>query len=160
MAHAAAIDDVGHLHARSQLVRLHVHGEDADLALLHVGGDDVGQRGQRPRREVFEDERLARRRRPVVDLVDQAGGDVFAFAVGDDGDALVRLDVEADANRVAGAGEQFGVDGFRYQRSAFPVHSMADGRAVAAGRTLQSFSGFRDHVFDDLFGDRWFPQTP
>ena len=83
VAHPAAIDDVGHLHARVQLVRLDVHGEDADLALLHVGRDDRGQAGERPGRDVFEDER-AIRRADRFDLVDQAGGDVLARAVGDD----------------------------------------------------------------------------
>ncbi len=33
MAHLPAIDDVGELHARAELVALHVHGQDADLAL-------------------------------------------------------------------------------------------------------------------------------
>ena len=32
--------------------------------------------------------------------MDQRRGDVLAFAIGHDGDAFVRLDVEADANRI------------------------------------------------------------
>ena len=105
VAHLAAIDDVGELHARAQLVALHVHGEDADLALLHVVGDRRRQVDERPRRDVFEDERLVGRA-DLLDLVDQAGGDVLAVAIGDHRDALVRLHVEADANGVARAGRR------------------------------------------------------
>src|SRR5689334_24453082 len=86
-----------------------MHGEDADLALLHVVSDDLRQAGQRPRRDIFQDERLVRRA-DLLDLVDQAGGDVFAIPIGDHGDALVRLNVEADPDGVARAGSQFLVE--------------------------------------------------
>ena len=46
----------------------------------------------------------------LLDLVHQAGRDVFAIAIGDDGDAFVRLNVEADANGVARAWSEFLVE--------------------------------------------------
>ena len=66
----------------------------------------VRQVDERPRRDVFEHERLVGRA-DLLDLVHQAGGDVLAVAIGDHRHALVRLDVEADANRVARAGRKF-----------------------------------------------------
>ena len=91
---------------------LHVHGEDADLALFHVVGDHRRQVGERPRRDVFENERLVGRA-DRLDLVHEAGGDVLAVAIGDHRHAFVRLNVEADANRVARAGGEFGVESGR-----------------------------------------------
>ena len=88
-----------------QLVALHVHGEDADLALFHVRGNRLRQIDKRPFGDLFEDERLVRRA-DLLDLVHQAGGDVFAVAIGNHRHALVRLDVEADANRIARAGSK------------------------------------------------------
>ncbi len=61
VAHLAAVDDVGHLHARLQFVALRVHGEDADLAGLHVVGDRGGKIGQRTRRQILQHEGLERR---------------------------------------------------------------------------------------------------
>ena len=63
--HAPAIDDVGQLHAGAELVRLHVHGEDADVAPLHVRGDRRAAGSvERPRRDVLEHERAYTARRP------------------------------------------------------------------------------------------------
>ena len=45
-------------------LRLHPHGEDADVAGLHVFGDLVRQAGQRARREIFQHEGLEGRSRP------------------------------------------------------------------------------------------------
>ena len=73
---------------------------------LHVVGDRRGQVDERPLRDVFEDERVVGRA-DLLDLVHQAGGDVVAVAIGDHRDALVRLHVEADANRVARARGEF-----------------------------------------------------
>ena len=73
-------------------------------------GDHLRQIDERPLGDVFEDERLVGRA-DLLDLVDQAGGDVFAVAIGNHRDALVRLHVEADANRVARAGGEFLVEG-------------------------------------------------
>ena len=109
VAHLAAIDDVGELHARAQLVALHVHGQDADLAPLHVLGDRRRQVAQRPLGDLLEDERLVGRA-DLLDLVDQAGRDVLAIAIGNHRHALVRLDVEADADRIPGARRQAGIE--------------------------------------------------
>ena len=68
-----------------------------------------GRSDERPRRDVFEHERVVGRA-DLLDLVHQAGGDVLAVAIGDHRDALVRLDVEADANRIARAGGEFLVE--------------------------------------------------
>ena len=102
-----------------QLVALHVHGQDADLALFHVVGDRRRQVDERPLRDVFEDERLVGRA-DLLDLVHQAGGDVFAVAIGDHRDALVRLHVEADANGVARAGREFLVEGGQHLCNSNP----------------------------------------
>ena len=56
VAHAAAVDDVGHLHARVELVGLHLHGEDGDLRGFHVCEDGGRHVGERARGEIFEDE--------------------------------------------------------------------------------------------------------
>ena len=114
MAHLAAIDDVGELHARAELVALHVHGQDADLALFHVFGDRRRQVDERPLRDVFEDERVVGRA-DLLDLVHQAGGNVRAFAIGDHRDAFVRLHIEADANRVARAGGEFLIESSQHR---------------------------------------------
>ena len=105
MAHLAAVDDVGELHARAELVALHVHGQDADLALLHVVGDRLGQIDQRPWRDIFENKRLVGRA-DTLDFVHQARGNVFAVAIGNHRHAFVRLDVEADANRITRTGSK------------------------------------------------------
>src|SRR6266851_2503703 len=42
VAHAAAVDDVGHLHAAVELVGLDGDGEDADLRRFHIGEDRGG----------------------------------------------------------------------------------------------------------------------
>jgi hypothetical protein len=67
-------------------------------AAITAGRSSSGQPG-----DVFEDERFVRRA-DGLDLVRQAGGDVFALAIGDERDALVRLNVEAHANGIARAG--------------------------------------------------------
>ena len=95
----------GHLHARAELVGLGPGGEDADLAFLQVFGDDWRQRGERPRRDLLEHE-PAVRRAEELDFVRQRVADLGAGFIGDERHALVRLNGEADANRIAGAGEQ------------------------------------------------------
>ncbi len=109
MAHLAAIDDVGHLHARLQLVALHLDGEDGDVAGLHVLGDLTRQVGQRARRQVFQHERLEGRAQ-LLQLGGDAGGDLATFVVGDDRDLLRRLDAEAGIDRVVGARRELGIE--------------------------------------------------
>ena len=74
VAHVAAVDDVGHLHARVQFVGLDLDGEDGDLGGLHVGEDGGGHVGERARGQVFEDEGV-----PAAaarfELVRKGGGD-------------------------------------------------------------------------------------
>ena len=77
-----------------------MHGEDADLTALHVVGDDGGECRERALGEVLQNERSVVRA-DLLDLVNQAGRDLLAGPIGDDGDALGRLDGETDANRVA-----------------------------------------------------------
>ena len=89
VAHAAAIDDVGHLHARLQLVLLHSDGEDADVAGLHVVGDFAGQAGERASRDFFQHERFEWGP-DLGQLLYDAGGDLAVGRVGDDGDFLAR----------------------------------------------------------------------
>ena len=47
----------------------------------------------------------------LLDLGLEGGGDVAGRLVGDDGDALVRLEAQAIADGVARAGDQLGIDG-------------------------------------------------
>ena len=73
--------------------------------VLHVFDDHRRQVDERPRRHFFENERLVRRAH-FLDLVDEAGGDLFAVAIGHHRHPLVRLNVEADADRVSRAGNE------------------------------------------------------
>ena len=56
VTHAAAVDDVGHLHARVELVGLHLHGEDGHLRSFHVFDDGSRHIDERAWCEIFEDE--------------------------------------------------------------------------------------------------------
>lgn len=100
VAHAAAIDDVGHLHAAVKLVGLDFDGEDADLRGLHVFEDGGGQIDERTGREGFEDEGVPGAA-DLVQLRDKGGGDGEAALVGDEGDLLVWLDTQAGRDGVA-----------------------------------------------------------
>ena len=55
VAHAAAVHDVGHLHAAVQLVGLDLDGEDTDLRGLHVFEDDSGHLGKGSRCDGLQD---------------------------------------------------------------------------------------------------------
>ena len=59
------------------------------------------------------------RRADLIDLVHEAGGDVGALAIGDERDALVRLHVEAHADGVARAREEFRVHSLRNHTTSF-----------------------------------------
>jgi hypothetical protein len=85
-----------------------VHGENADLALLHRRGDRRRQANQWPRRDVFEHEGRVRRA-DIFDLVHEAGRNLLALAIGDDGHAFRWLHGQTDANRVARAWAEFAI---------------------------------------------------
>ena len=84
VAHLAAVDHVGHLHAGAEFVGLGLHGENADFARLHVveyvrracprGGAGPGLRGSMLRGETG-----------AVQFGCERGGDFGAGVVGDEG---------------------------------------------------------------------------
>ena len=114
VTHAATIHDVGHLHARAELVGLHLHGEDGNLRCFHVGEDGGGHVGERTRREVFKDEGIEGAA-AFGELGSDGGGDGFGDAVGDEGDFLVGLNAQTSEDGGSGAGDEFGGIGLRKQ---------------------------------------------
>jgi len=112
MAHAAAVDDIGHLHARAQLVGLNLNSKDGDGRGFHVIEDGGGHVGERARREVFENEGVERAA-AVSQLRCDGSGDGFRDAVGDEGDLLVGLDAQTSKDGGAGSWSEFGGEGLR-----------------------------------------------
>ena len=107
VAHAAAVDDVGHLHAGAQLVGLDLDGEDADLRGLHVGEDFGGHFGERARGDVFEDVGVPLAA-DAVELAGERGGDGEAALVGNEGDLLRGLNAQTGGDGVVRAGNELG----------------------------------------------------
>ena len=97
VAHVAAVDDVGHLHARVEFVGLDLDGEDRDLRGLHVGEDGGGHVDERARGQVFEDEGIPRAA-ALGQLRGQGSGNRLRGTVGDQRDLLRRLDAQAGGN--------------------------------------------------------------
>jgi len=114
VAHATAVDDVGHLHAGAQLVLLNLHGEDGHGRSFHVIEDCGGHVGEGARRKVFEDEGVEGAG-TFLQLGSDGGGDGFSDAVGDEGDFFVGLDAEAGEDGGAGAGRELRGKGLREQ---------------------------------------------
>ncbi len=110
VTHAAAVDDVGHLHAAMQLVGLDFDGEDADLRGLHVVEDGRRKIDEWAGGEGFEDEGVPGAT-DAVEFRDERGGDGEAALVGDEGDLFVGLDAQAGGDRVASAGGELGGEG-------------------------------------------------
>ena len=107
VAHVAAIDDVGHLHAGVELVGLHLDGEDGDLRGFHVGEDGGGHIGERARGQIFEDEGVPGAA-ALGQLRGERGGDGLGGAVGDERDLFARIDAQAGGDGRARAGNEFG----------------------------------------------------
>ena len=107
VAHATAVDDVGHLHAGVELVGLDLHGEDGDLRGLHVGEDGGGHVNERARGEVFKGEGV-----PLAielgKLLGNGRGDGFGDAIGDEGDLFGGRDAQAGGDGGTGAGDELG----------------------------------------------------
>ena len=140
VAHAAAIDDVGHLHARVQFVGLDLDGEDGDGGGFHVFEDCGGHVSKRARREVFEDEGVEGAA-ALFQLRSDGGGDGLGDAVGDERDLLVGLDAEAGEDGGAGAGDEFSGEGLREQvRSG--CGKACDDRAPMLGCACRQRRGF------------------
>ncbi len=110
VAHAPAIHDIGHLHARFQLVALYIHRKNADLAGLHVVGDFPRKTGERAFGDFLEDKGLERRT-DFDQFLRDAGGDLAAGQVGDDRDLFLGLNPQAGIHRVVGARRELGVEG-------------------------------------------------
>ena len=107
VAHVAAVDDVGHLHARVELVGLHLDGEDGDLRGFHVGEDGGGHVDERARGQVFEHEGVPGAA-ALGQLRAEGGGDGLGGAVGDERDLFGGLDAQAGGDGRARAGNEFG----------------------------------------------------
>jgi len=106
VAHAAAIDDIGHLHARVEFVGLHLHGKDGDRRGFHVFEDGGRHVCEGALGEVFEDEGV-KWAATLVQLRSDGSGDRLGNAIGDEGDLLVRLNAQAGEDGGAGAGDEF-----------------------------------------------------
>ncbi len=121
VAHVAAVDDVGHLHARAELIGLHLHGKDGDLRGFHVGQHGGGHVGERARGEVFEEEGVPRAA-DGGELGGEGGGDGRGDAIGDQRDFFLGLDAQAGGDGGAGSlGELGGVRGGKQLRGGL-VH--------------------------------------
>jgi len=114
VAHAAAVDDVGHLHAGLQLIGLHLNSEDGDLRSLHVFEHSGRHVDERARREIFKDESVERAA-TLGELSSDGCGDGLGDAVGDEGDLFVLPDAQTGEDGRAGAGDEFGRIGLRQQ---------------------------------------------
>ena len=102
VAHAPAVDDVGHLHAAAEFVGLNFDGKDADLRAFHVVEHVAGHADERARRDLFEDEGVPGAAQPG-EFDGHGGGDLEAAPVGDEGDFFVRLDAQAGGDGVVRA---------------------------------------------------------
>ncbi len=102
VAHAPAVDDIGHLHAGAQLVLLDLDGEDGHLRRLHVFEHGLGHAVERARRELFEHERV-----PLAagrfKLERDGSSNGEAGAIGDERDLLGALHLQAGRDGVARA---------------------------------------------------------
>ncbi len=103
VAHVAAVDDVGHLHARVELVGLDLDGEDGDLRGFHVGEHGRGHVDEGARGEVFEDKGVPGAA-ALGKLRGKGGGDGLGGVVGDERDLLRGVDAEAGGDGGARAG--------------------------------------------------------
>ena len=94
MAHVAAVDYVGHLHARVEFIGLHLDRKDRYLRGFHIGEHLGGHVDERARGKVFEDERV-----PIAatlgELRGKSGGDGLGDAIGDERDLFRGVDAQA-----------------------------------------------------------------
>ena len=107
VAHVAAVDHVGHLHARAEFIGLHLDGKDGHLRGFHVGEDGGGHVGERARRKILEHETV-----PAAaarfEFVRDGGGNGFGHAIGNQRDLFFRLDAQTGEDRRACAGREIG----------------------------------------------------
>jgi hypothetical protein len=106
VAHAAAVDHVGHLHAGVKFVGLHLNGEDGYLRGFHVGEDGSGHVAKRAWREVFEDECIPGAS-ALGKLGGDCGGDWLSDVVGDERYFFTGRDAQTGRNGGAGSGNKF-----------------------------------------------------
>ena len=105
VTHAAAVHDIGHLHARAQFIGLHLHGENRNLGRFHILKHRGGHVCERARREVFKNEGIER-----ASALGELGGnrscDGLRHAIGDQRDLFVRLNAQTGEDGGAGAGNK------------------------------------------------------
>ncbi len=108
VADLAAVHDVGHLHARLQFVSLRLHGEDADLAGLKIGGDHLRKIRQGTRCHILQHPGAIRAAH-CFQFAHQRGRDFQTCFVRDNGHFFGGLYAQAHAHSVARAGRQLGI---------------------------------------------------
>ena len=91
VAHLAAIDDIGHLHAALQFVLLRYDGEDTHFALVHVC-QHLGRHIWRGPPAVILQTEGGIAGTHLFDLPHQGGRNLLAHLVGDDGNSLGGID--------------------------------------------------------------------
>ena len=98
VAHVAAINHVGHLHPRLQLILLHLNRKDRHLGAFHIGQHRRRHIDQRPWGQVLEQKRipLASARRK---LLPDRGRNLLRRPVRNQGDFLRRIDAQAGSHR-------------------------------------------------------------
>ena len=155
MTDLLAIHDVRHLHARLQFMGLRLHGKNADLAGLKIGGNRLRQVGQRSGRDVFQHPGLVAASN-LLQFVYDRRSDLQACLVGDDGHSLRWLHAQAYAHRIARTRRQLraGTDPGDYERGRFGVPAAAL-CAPAGNRTMASFQGPRVYTYDRMGGLSW-----
>ena len=102
VAHPAAIDDVGHLHAAVQFVGLHLDGEDAHLRALHIFQNRRGHLRQGPRSDGLQYECIPHAA-DAVQFAGQRRSDHQAALVGNERHFFISLNFEAGRDSVARA---------------------------------------------------------
>ena len=109
MPHLAPVHHIRHLHARLQLIALHLDGEDAHIARLHIVDDFLRQHAQRTRRKLFQHISVVVQL-PCLEFMHYARRDLLTRVISDDRHLLLRLDAQADVDRIVGAGRELGVE--------------------------------------------------
>ena len=140
VAHAAAVDDIGHLHAGAKFVGLDLDGEDRGVRALHVIEHQRGHGSDRAGRKRLQDEGVPRAA-DAVEFRDDGRGDLHARLVGDEGDLLRGPDVQTGGDGVARACGVLGREGDQAEIEDGLAHSLKHGVRRLLGRGCNSSLG-------------------
>src|SRR5437868_11537034 len=104
-----AIDDVAHLHSRSQLAMLALRTENRDLRLRQIFQNHRGHVPERTRVIILQQEdRVVRS--DFLHFGLQGSRNVPGSLIGNDGDAFLWFELEAHPDRVARAGRKLSIN--------------------------------------------------